>query len=221
MSVRGMLLVVGVVASASVANAAVIASFRYDSLSGSYDASTGQFEAHASGTGPLQSTGSVTRLVGTTGTAEFEPGFVAASNPADFRILLSSSATANPNVRSGNGSFEITDADGDKIVGEIIGTWRNSPTSIFFNGILSNVFVVAGQQTNGTFDGTLQGLFPLAFAEPAPYTGAVVELVYGAPGFFTQSFSDRVVGVTGQIVPTPGALALVGMGGLVIGRRRR
>jgi MYXO-CTERM domain-containing protein len=56
-----------------------------------------------------------------------------------------------------------------------------------------------------------------------PLTGAIVNLVFGTsnPGFFVNNFNDFAVGVSGQVVPTPGVLALMGLGGLAAARRRR
>jgi hypothetical protein len=51
--------------------------------------------------------------------------------------------------------------------------------------------------------------------------GALTQIVFGAGSFFTTDFVNAATGVTAQIVPAPGALALLGLGGLVAGRRRR
>jgi uncharacterized protein (TIGR03382 family) len=53
------------------------------------------------------------------------------------------------------------------------------------------------------------------------FEGAIVNLVFGATDFFQTSFAERATGVTAQIIPAPGAMALLGLGGIVAGRRRR
>jgi hypothetical protein len=210
----------GVAASTASANV-VLASLRYDSLSGNYDATTQSFSAFAVDGPSLRTTGDTSRLIGPTGTATFNPGFVSAANPADFRVDVTAIPTANPNRRTGSGTFSAIDVDGDTIAGNISGTWIRQNGFIFFNGALSNVFVTpAGSSAaNLTFDGD-NGSWDLNLLAPQPYSGAIVQLVFNAPNFFSSSFSDRATGVTAQLIPTPGALALVGLAGLVATRRR-
>lgn len=208
----------------SVASAnTVLVSLRYDSLSGSYNSALQEFRAQAVDTAALRTTGAVSRLVPTTGTATFTAGFVSGADAANFDIRVSAIPTGNPLVRTGSGVFTSTDVDGDFITGVVNGTWYNGgPGFIFFNGTLSNVFLVpsGAAPENGTFDGNA-GSWDMNIPAPQPYEGAIVQLVFGAPNFFLQDFADRATGVTAQLVPAPGALALLGIGGLLAARRRR
>jgi hypothetical protein len=202
----------------------VIVSGRYDSLAGSYDMGLQMFTAAAVNTAALQTSGAVTRLVAPSSTAVFQAGFVAAADPANFAVNVTAIPTANPNRRTGTGTFSTIDVDGDEIVGTVAGTWINGgPGFIFFNGTLSNVVInPAGSGVeNASFDGTASGSFGFNLGAATPYEGAIVQLVFGAPSFFTQGFDGRATGVTFQLVPAPGAVALMGLGALAAFRRRR
>jgi benzoate membrane transport protein len=59
--------------------------------------------------------------------------------------------------------------------------------------------------------------FEVPFRPTLVATGAVT----AAGSFFGGDFSNAQTGLTAQIVPAPGALALLGLGGLVAGRRSR
>ncbi|GJQ29840.1 MAG: hypothetical protein HBSAPP03_17240 [Phycisphaerae bacterium] len=195
-----------------------IASATYFDLSGNWDGA--MFHAYAASAPGLMSSGSVARLVAPIGTADFEPGFVAAANPADFHLMLNY-IPSGPGFGLGFGTFMITDADGDSISGNVNGLWiddsANTPGQVFFNGALSNVVF-----TGGTFNGTLAGAFSTLFGGTPPYDGAITQLYLSPPGnFFTSVFSDVNTGVTMQILPAPGAAALMGLGGLLVARRRR
>jgi hypothetical protein len=213
--------VAGGVASTASANV-VLATLRYDSLSGNYNAGTQTFNAFAADTGTLRTTGDTARLIGPTpGTASFAPGFVSGVDPADFRLNVTAIPTANPNRRTGAGTFVATDVDGDTISGSIAGTWIRSSGFIFFNGALSDVVITpaGAAAVNLSFDGNVGG-WDLDLLAPQPYSGAIVQLVFNAPNFFSQDFTDRATGVTAQLIPTPGTLALAGLAGLIVGRRR-
>jgi uncharacterized protein (TIGR03382 family) len=200
----------------------VLVSMRYDSLAGSYNSALQQFNAHAVDTAALRTTGAVSRLVPVTGTALFQPGFVSGPDLADFVINISVVGVGP--VRSGSGTFVSKDRDGDMIAGDVAGTWvYGGPGFIFFNGTLSNVFVVPSgtEPQNATFDGSSSGSWNLALPAPMPYEGAIVQLVFGAPSFFDADFTDRATGVNIQLVPAPGAMSLMGLGALAMFRRRR
>ncbi|CAG0967464.1 hypothetical protein PHYC_01062 [Phycisphaerales bacterium] len=207
----------GLFVSAS-ALAQPMVSATYFDLSGNWNGAL--FNAHATDAGALHSSGSVARLVAPTGTADFEPGFVSGANPADFFLNLSF-VPAGPGLGTGSGFFSIIDADGSFITGAIDGFWiddtANPPGQVYFNGTLSGV-VFGGP----TFDGTNGGSFSTIFGGTPPYDGAITQLYLAPPGnFFVTPFADVPTGVTMQILPAPGALALMGLGGLVATRRRR
>lgn len=64
---------------------------------------------------------------------------------------------------------------------------------------------------------------PAFGATPNDYYAAYVEIVVNAGAFdgsYAEAYIDNVV-VTGTAVPAPGALAMLGLGGIAAGRRRR
>lgn len=208
------------------ANAEVIATLSYDDMAGSYVQSgnplVGQFTALAVNTVGLQSSYEASRLTPAAGSASFEAGFVTnPANPADFQLTISVIKVSGT-LATGTGSFTATDADGDTITGAISGVWTfGGPGFIFFNGNLSGVTFNDNNAADGTFDGSESGDFATSFTAPAPYIGSVVQLVFGQNSFFLQSFADRATGGSFQIVPSPGSLALLGLGGLAVAGRRR
>lgn len=219
----------GVVASS--ASASVIATFSYDDLAGTYTQALpgqGSFSAVAvDQLGGLRSWGTTSRLIAPAGDATFQNGFVT-QGTANMVVNVSVSvinATPGNELGLGSGSVVVTDADGDTITADLSGFWTATPNvqGLFlnFNGSLSNVFLNDNGLGDGTFDGTAAGAWGMGLPGGPPYSGALVQLVFGAQDFFQTGFVDRATGVTGQIIPTPGAFALLGLGGLVAGRRRR
>jgi uncharacterized protein (TIGR03382 family) len=210
----------------SAANADIIITASYLDLRGDYVQSApgvGMFTAVANDANPIRSTGDVARVDGNPGTAGFETGFVSGLNPADFSISLSVSVLIPGQIATGSGTFTITDADGDTLTGNVDGAWIYDTVEgfIYFNGALSNVFANDNGQQDGLFNGTELGSWSLAGLGTQPFDGAISQIVLPAGGFFTGSFSNAATGLTAQIIPAPGALALLGLGGLVGGRRRR
>lgn len=231
MSIRTGLMLAAIAggAFASVANADVIASFTYADLSGTYTPSspaTGTFTATAVAQGPgaLNSAGSTSRLVAPIADATFEPGFVAGANPASFFCSVSVTVvngTPGSEFGLGNGNVILTDANGDTLTADLNGFWTATPGGfVNFNGTMSNVFL-NDNSGDGQFTGTQAGAWNMNLPGGPPYDGAIVELVLGVGNFFQSGFTNQATGVTGQVTPTPGALALLGLGGLAIGRRRR
>lgn len=204
---------------ASVAAAQPMVSATYFDLSGDWNGAL--FTATAADTVALQSSGSVARLVAPVGTAQFFPGFVGDPDPADFFLSLTSLPTIDPDVRLGTGTFIITGDNGSTISGAISGEWINDApgANVVFNGTLSGVTFVGDPFTGDT------GGFSTVFGGTPPYDGAITQLFLTPPGgsgnFFTAPFAGVATGVTMQILPEPGALALIGLGGLVALRRRR
>ncbi|MFN9993587.1 MAG: PEP-CTERM sorting domain-containing protein [Phycisphaerales bacterium] len=215
----------GALGVASATQAEVSAAFSFDDLAGSYTQSSstsGTFSAVAVDTINLQTAGDASRLIPTEGNAVFEAGFVSGANPADFQISISVNIDA-PNHAVGSGSFTFTDADGDTITGDISGEWVLVGSFLAFSGNLTNIFLNDNGANDNMFNGTDGSStdWSMSFPGSQPFEGALVNLVFGATNFFGSNFSDRSTGVTAQIVPAPGALALVGLGGLAAARRRR
>ena len=204
---------------ASTASATVVATFGYSDLRGSYNSGAGQFTAVAVDNGSFQSAGDVTRLLAPGGTAQFEPGFV--SNPQSNFTLNISVFNIVGNTADGSGSFTATDLNGDRLDGNIRGNWISPGSGIvFFNGLLTNVVFtsVSGDNNFNSADGgfTLTGLTGNV------YSGALVQLFTRVGGgFFNSSFDNVSTLVAGDLVPTPGAAALLGIGGLFALRRNR
>lgn len=202
------------------ANADVVLTLTYHDLNGSYTQSSpgvGAFTAVATGS---EAAGEVSRVDTNPGNASFEVGFEAGANPADFSLSLSVNTIA-PGVATGSGSIMLTDADGDTIAANLSGAWIYDSVNgfIFFNGAVSNVVATDNGTLDDRFNGTQMGNFQLSGMNLTD--GALTQIVFGAGSFFTTDFANAATGVTAQIVPAPGALALLGLGGLVAGRRRR
>ncbi len=207
----------GVIGLAAAAGAAPVLSFGFTDLAGRFDADTGEFNAEATETAALSSSGDVTRLAGPTGTANFDTGFLSSSAFADVDISMVVTINDAQNA-SGLGSFTITDDDGDTITGTIQGDFHTPGAGItFFTGLLSNVTL-----TGSTFNGPDGGSFDMDLPGNAPYTGAFVSLyILNGSTFFNSDFSDVSVQASGLIVPSAGSMALLGLGGLVAVRRQR
>jgi len=200
----------------------VLVSMTFDDLAGSYSTSTGMFTAMAVNTSSLRSSGDVSRLVVPEGTAAFSPGFVSQADQGNFVLSIAVGSLSLSGTRSGLGSFTVTDADGDTITGAINGSWRNLGLGfIAFDGVLENVYVNDNGAQDGTFNGSNGGAWDLDLNAAEPYTGALVQLVLGANGFFSSNFTNRATGVTAQIVPAPGSVALLGLGVAIAARRKR
>ncbi len=219
MEMKARLLTVGGVLAGlgCAAGAAPILSFGFSDLSGSFDTGTGVFNAEASDTAALSTSGDVTRLAGPTGTANFDTGFLSASAFADVDITMNVSIIDAQNA-SGIGSFTLTDDDGDTITGTINGTFHTPGVGItFFTGLLSAVTL-----NGATFDGTDGGSFDMDLPGNAPYPGAFVALyILNGSTFFNSNFSSVSVQVSGEILPSAGSMALLGLGGLLAVRRQR
>lgn len=206
-----------------------ILSFGYTDLNGSFAGSggNGSFTANATNAGGLASGGDVTRLSSPAGTATFNPGFVSGLDAADFALTLSVFGN-NGSVAFGQGTFTITDVDGDTITGNIDGFWvkgadtGNGSFNTFFNGDLSNVVLTDNGIADGQFSGNGGSSFDLNLGFPGIFEGALVQL-FLQPGsdFFGSNFSGISTQVSGEIVPAPSAAALLGLVGVAGLRRRR
>lgn len=206
-----------------------LASFSYDSLAGSYaetggsGSGVGNFSALAVNLPGLRSSGIVSRLVAPTGDARFPRGFIgnALAGSSSFALNLSVNVTG-VGIADGIGTFNIVDVDGDQLTGTVIGQWSSQTSNfITFQGALTNVVFVDNGLADNTFNGLTGAVVMSPFPAPSPFTGALVQLTFGAPSFFGTGFTNRNTAVSAQVIPAPAALALLGMGGLVAGRRRR
>lgn len=223
MGFRSTLALTGLVLAAGTASADVIATFGYTDLNGSYtatDANGGVFTAVASDLPGLSTSGDVTRNAAPGGTAEFDAGFMSLGTLADAVINLSVNITG-VNQATGAGTVVLTDVDGDTMTADIAGDWISPGFGVvFFSGLLNNVFFNDNGVGDGTFNG-ITGGFDMDLPGTPPYIGAFSQLyIRFNQGFFTSNFTGQTVSADGQIVPAPGALALVGVAGLFARRRR-
>lgn len=195
-----------------------VGTFTYNSLSGNYTQSSptaGAFSAFAVDTPTLRTDGSFERQVPTTGVAQFVPGFVSAANPADIVLNLSVFNVTSTSADS-TGTIAITDVNGTVFNASISGSWTIVPGAIVFSTFSGSINTPSF--TGPTFTGNT-GSF--ATDLPGPLSGAIVTLTFSGVSFLGGSFSDATTNVAGQLVPTPGAVALLGLGGLLAARRRR
>ena len=205
--------VVGLAASATVANAQAILTFGFTDVDGSFSVSDGIF----AGRSVAATSGDVSRVVAPAGTADFNPGF--AGGTADFSFDIDVMLMGG-GVAEGSGAFTIIDAQGETLTGDINGEFSMLGSFIAFRGLLTGVEFndVSG---DATFDGPSGGSFGTDLPGVPPFTGAFVELFITDAGFFDRDFSGVTTQVIAEIVPAPATLALLGLGGLVATRRRR
>lgn len=217
---------IAAVAAFTAGASAQIATFTFSDLNGSFDAGTSVFNAAAD----ANTSGDATRLLnaasGTPGSAQFDTGFMAGLTSADFDISLSLSAPSGGTIAA-NGTFTVTDHNGDEIIGDIAGLFSTLGPAISYDGALSNVFF-NDNSGDGTFDGPSGGSFSSDFAPfIAPFEGTIVQLFFSPGSFFTQSFSNASVLASALVVPDPilppapgSVVALLGAGALASRRRR-
>lgn len=226
--------------AASVKADDVLFSFNFQNLNGRYDAGSQQFSANAdSANSQINSVGTVNRNIagGPPLNSYFDAGFVAGADPSNFQLGMTVSNILGT-AATGTGAFSITDADGDVLSGTISGD-RTLGLGFFqfgnfvrFFGELSNVvFTPSGGGT--TFNGPSGGSFDFTSIPGGPiYSGALVQLfIYTGGGGFTsgswgynpttQTGTPIPVGLNAELVPAPGAAVLLGLGGVMAGRRRR
>lgn len=210
-SVLALIASAGVIAAPAAAD--VIVTFGFTDMAGSY--SGGVFTTNDD----ADTSGDVTRLEAPISSADYNVGFSGGTAAVTTSVSVFGIVG---NTASGAGSFSITDADGDVMMGTITGTWIGSGLGIFFNGDLSGV-VFDGTGGDGQFfDGPSGGSFDYTtLTGIPPFEGAIVQLFVPVAGFFSQDFSVESVQVSGEIIPAPGAMALLGLGGLIAARRRR
>jgi hypothetical protein len=207
--------VAGVAASAS---AQTILSFGFTDLSGGYNAATSIYSAVGVATPQLSTAGNVNRHIDPVATAMYDPG--TAANRVGITLTVSGIVGTNAN---GSGSLFIEDADGDRFVANVSGTFSLTAPAIFFNALLSDIAFVPASGSNNMFNGPSGGSFPLTFA-PAqpPFQGATMLLFFDTPGsFFAQNFENRPTQFQGAVIPTPATGLALGLGALAAFRRRR
>jgi MYXO-CTERM domain-containing protein len=209
--------------TASTASADAVLTYGFTDMSGAFVRDNpgpgGQFTARAVDNAVLRTAGDVSRIVAPFGTAVYDDGFVSGLDPADVVLTISVFNVLGGPIPTaeGVGDFTITDVDGDTIHGTVSGTWLLLAGGVYFNGDLSGVAITSD---DGTFDGPAGGsvqtsdLGILEGANTVLFTNPI-------GGWWDQSFRDVSTQFSGELLPTPGAMALLGLGGLVATRRRR
>ena len=149
--------------------------------------------------------------------------FSSASSPAglggmeyDLSMLISSIAV-DGTTADGAGDFTLTDVDDDTITGDFTGKWITTGGALNFDGILSNVNYNPSGSGETTFDDTSGGANMVFGGKTGPWSGTIIHLVVSGEDF-TASWGDGTPGdedggladggVTGVVVPVPGAVLL-------------
>ena len=135
-------------ASVAVADVAV-STFTFSDLNSEYFTADGETGIYTSRAAEFTS-GDVTRLMPAGAqTAEFGPAF-ATDDSIDADVVFEMSISNITAVSAdGEGTFSITDIDGDMISGDLEGTWTRAIAGapiLFFNGTLSNVAFTSGEE---------------------------------------------------------------------------
>jgi hypothetical protein len=216
-------LIAGLVGLAASVASADIGSFGFTDLNGSFNTDTMEFSAVAFTGGQGSSAGDVTRFAeGGGATANFDTGFAGAGSLANVEIHITVSNIAG-GMADGDGTFVITDADGDQLRGNVSGMWFAGAMGFtFMNGNTTNVIFTRNGIGNGAFDGPSGGSFDIDSLSET-YFGALSLLLRqpDTAGFFDSNFTEISTQADGLIVPTPASIALAGLGLGFAGFRRR
>ncbi|QYU68550.1 hypothetical protein J4558_27820 [Leptolyngbya sp. 15MV] len=167
--------------------------------------------------------GDVTRVLAPGGTAPFAGG---TSSSVSFTIAVSNVNNVL-GTADGLGNFSITGGNGSVFTGSLTGTFfriGSGPTAgLQFNGSVSGVNL-----TGATFAGNPAsgGSFSTDFSSVGGFGaltgfGIILTIPNNNGQFLTTSFGPVSTQSSGQLIPSPGTLALLGLGGLVAARRRR
>ncbi len=207
-------------ASGSFAAADIVASFSFTDLNGSYSDDTGLFTAAAANDADFASGGDVSLLTGSKGTAQYDTGFFGLGSSDVSLELDISNVTASS--ADGVGFITITDSDGDTLTASIAGSWDiiNPFGFMFFSGTSSDFTFSDNGNADGEFNG-VNGSFSIASLTSQVFDGAVSLLLQNFGGFDAGSFDGVSTEADGLLIPTPGVLAIAGLGLAGMTTRRR
>jgi len=198
--------------------------FHYGELDSSYN--TGVFTTSADTLTPSLTSGSVSSHLNYD-VANFINSLwgTAAGNDllgnADFSLNMTITNITATKADGINGSFTITDIDGDTITGNLAGVWTNAGVSNNFDGTLSNVNWNNNSGDN-SFDGHIGAVdMSLITTSPQPWFGTVIELSSTATWFSEGNYSTKYGSVDATVVPVPAAVILGILGLGVVGIKLR
>jgi len=207
---------------AGAAQADLAATFGYTDMGANWNAGSSMLEIGAEETPSLSTSGDLTNyLGGAPATALFNSGFADGSTSADsvFDMTLSNITGTSADAV---GSFIITDINGDTLSGSFVGTWTNQFGFGFFDGEIVSASYNEIESGNSIFEGNAGQTFAVS---TEPLNGALSMLLQMPEWFDANNgnFNARTTQLDGILanVPTPGSMALLGLGGLVTARRRR
>ncbi|QYU66874.1 hypothetical protein J4558_18185 [Leptolyngbya sp. 15MV] len=216
---------VALAVSAGTASAqTTVLSWAFSDLDGTYvgnAATGGTFTASWNPTIGTGSSGDITRLAPSVDTALFAQG--SASN-ITFSLTVGVPDLVN-GTATGWGSFEFDNgspATGNRLSGSINGTFTRltsgPATGVVFTGTVTGVSFLNSNPLAGT-----TGSFSSDFSQFGPLSGFGILLTIPSltSNFFESSFGPVSTQANGQLIPSPGSMALLGLGGLLIARRRR
>lgn len=256
---RSAMIGVGVLALAAASGSALaqttLLTFNFQNLSARYLAASGNFNVSAQNApSTLASFGGVAaNLLGNATTNFGTPatggnpatGFLGAGS-SNFGLDLTASGfsgaiNAGGLKANGFGTFTITDPDGDRLTGSIVGAtvdglgWNQVFSTLIYQGFLQNVqFVQRPGGTDTLWTGPNGGSFDWTQVGAGVFNGSIVTLNF-VPGGFGASFnqigdwgfngtdpnSAVPLGANAQLIPAPAVGGLLGLAGLAALRRRR
>lgn len=209
---------------AGAAQADLAATFGYTDMGANWNSVSSQLVIGAEDNVNLSTSGDLTNYLGAgfSSTALFNDGFADGSTSADSQFEMSlSNITANS--ADATGSFTITDINGDTLTGVYVGTWTNQFGFGFFDGEITAAVYNDIESGNNVFEGNAGQ----TFAVPTDAMQGGLSMLLQMPEWFSAqgvNFEARTTQLDGILVsnvPAPGALALMGLGGIIAGRRRR
>ena len=210
---------------AGAAQADLAGTFGFTDMGANWNSGSGILNVGAEENGNLSSSGDLTNYteVGAPLTALFNSGFADGSTSADSQFTMELSNITGMSADA-VGTFMVTDINGDTLSGNYVGTWTNQFGFGFFDGEITLASYNADTEAgNGMFEGNAGQ----AYAVPAGDMNGGLSMLLQMPEWFDSTTGDfqarttQLDGILVNTVPTPGSMALMGLGGLMTARRRR